>query len=668
MKKPPPTPTIDPMLLAVAERGPDAWRVLLVERSAQPRVRATREFSANDESGLAAWLESERCGDLRIVLPASATIVRSVQMPSAAPMQMLSALRLQAEGMFLGSVPIVRIGLAVLDGEVDGERQGLILAWPESQIGVGLGAKLESIARYIPEPAAMLVLAASGKPAIAADQRDGSISIALRGTSGMVLRATRESSIAEGSDESDWRDGLRRALVETALNAGVEPARVSDFATELESAAVRSGSRITMLHDDSIAELRGRINAPDRADEWWREWVIPLAAATVACGPLQELSQLRRFEEREAPSGIERFVERYSQPARALRVAVAAFLVVALAPYLAALARVQVLEMKMPEKPSRFELAQRQVEHRISLYEELSKRTVPVTKILGDLACCTPDGIEIEDIQVSPTQGIALRGVAKAVDDRSAAQIVNEMAQMLDASGVFDKTQWRWNQPDGRGIFKFDMDSLIARPTYLASPKEGFDWSKQTLAQKKYGTAADGDDGRGQPAAAATGSGIARAGDTASASNDGSETSRGETTANSSATTAPRGEGATRPSTIARGEANGGTPDAGTSAPLPARGIGRRDTQPAGETGSAPATASSGAGAGGGPAAVAQANLRVPDPFTDEALAAMSKDEARALLSDVSKARRRADLDAETRQRLGDDFNRILERLRKEMN
>ena len=71
------------------------------------------------------------------------------------------------------------------------------------------------------------------------------------------------------------------------------------------------------------------------------------------------------------------------------------------------------------------------------------------------------------------------------------------------------------------------------------------------------------------------------------------------------------------------------------------------------------------AGAGGGPAATAAANTAVPDAFTDEQLAAMSKEEARTLLSEISKARRRNELDADTRKRLADDFQRILEHLKK---
>jgi hypothetical protein len=38
----------------------------------------------------------------------------------------------------------------------------------------------------------------------------------------------------------------------------------------------------------------------------------------------------------------------------------------------------------------------------------------------------------------------------------------------------------------------------------------------------------------------------------------------------------------------------------------------------------------------------------------------MSKEEARTLLSEISKARRRNELDADTRKRLADDFQRIL--------
>ena len=107
------------------------------------------------------------------------------------------------------------------------------------------------------------------------------------------------------------------------------------------------------------------------------------------------------------------------------------------------------------------------------------------------------------------------------------------------------------------------------------------------------------------------------------------------------------------------------------------RGIGRRDTPPPATTpetvdpnapktdaGSATATPRTGSGAGGGPGGVAAANLVIPEPFTDEQLKAMTKEQARARLGELAKSKNRADLDAETRKRLAADFNRILDYLK----
>lgn len=42
----------------------------------------------------------------------------------------------------------------------------------------------------------------------------------------------------------------------------------------------------------------------------------------------------------------------------------------------------------------------------------------------------------------------------------------------------------------------------------------------------------------------------------------------------------------------------------------------------------------------------------------------MTRDQARGLLAEFSRAKRRADLDAETRKRIDTDFNRILDYLK----
>ena len=50
----------------------------------------------------------------------------------------------------------------------------------------------------------------------------------------------------------------------------------------------------------------------------------------------------------------------------------------------------------------------------------------------------------------------------------------------------------------------------------------------------------------------------------------------------------------------------------------------------------------------------------IPESPTNNELAAMSKSEAKALLTKVAEARQRKDLDEETKDRLKVDFDRIL--------
>ena len=674
MKQPPP-PTFDETLLAIMERHSSEWRALLVRKpdrgGSLAKVLETKTFAAEDSSTIQAWLSAAKCNDLRVILPASSTIVRLSPMPSAAPAQMLAALHLQAEGMFLGTVPSSRQGIAFADSGTSGgsadEQLGLIMAWPEAQVGVEMPAKLEKLTRYIPQPAALVVLASGSLPAVAADRRDGSISIAMRGAKGLVLRATRG---AAGADAAEFNDELRRALVETGLNAGIEPARIAMMVEEAQGAVETFGDTVQILDPSTRAKLAASLDvagiSASSDPRWWREWAVLLASAVVATGPLADLAKLRRREESEAPSAIERFVERYSSPPRALRVAVLAFAIVGVAPIAAAWLRTQLLAWKMPAAYGEFDRAQRDIEARLALYSELGKRTVPVTKILGDLACCTPDGIEIESVQVSATQGVSVKAEAKAQGERSAAEAVNQMTQLMEASGIFERTNWRWNMPDGRGIFKFDLDASIVNATRDARIEAERDWSVKTLAERKYGKPGDKPSATAKAEEPANAAASATATAAASEDPEVAEAPAGETTEMASAEGA-RGNGSrTRSGGSSSSERGSGS-----------RGIGRRDPADAtpaaegadgagattGAAGGAPVRAASGAGAGGGPGAAAAANLAIPEPFSDEELKAKSKEEARALLSELAKAKNRPDLDAETRKRVSADFKRVLDHL-----
>lgn len=666
----------DDSLFAVAERGSDRLRVLLARKGSRPTAVDCREFALTDATSLTQWLDLKRCNDLRMLLPASAVIVRSTTLPAASQTQMLTALALQAESFFLGSVPHHRLGLAVLNEGSSTERRGLIVAWPTNQPATETPARLESITTYLPEPAALMVLASSDLPAIVADRRNGSIAIALRSPTGIVLRSAREDAMADA-----WNEGLRRAIAETALNAGIEPSRIAAVVASAESAAEVDGDRIVVLDPDVRGALNGKIavdvGSQSLESSWWRNWATLLGAAVAASGPLAELCRLRKHEKGSEPTPIARFVQRYSDPVRAFKVVVAAVAIMAVAPMALAWVRAKVYEWKMPSSLGEFQMQQFDVEQRISHYEALGRKALPATKLLGDLAVATPDGIELESIQLSLSQGVSVRGIAKPQNGKSPDEIVNTMASLMDSSGVFRKTSWNWTTPDGRNVFKFNLSAQIARPTLITEVPELRDWAVKSLAKRKYpdpneGKAAtSGDGAAGGSATAATtsngGDAEASAGTTPPATTVASADGKPTTEAPAAATNGGAGADASASSatnSTTNGETNGETNGATGSATVPERGIGRRPTPNPNDPPKAPVSGGAGTGAGGGPGSVAKANLTVPDTFTDAQLKAMTTAELREKLTVFAQARRREDLDPETTARVRTDFQRIVDALK----
>lgn len=664
------TISYDDSLFAVAERGADRLRVLLVRKGNRPTAVDSREFSLTDATSLIQWLDLKRCNDLRMMLPASAVIVRSTSLPAASQTQMLTALALQAESFFLGSVPHHRLGLAILNEGSGTERRGLIVAWPVNQPATETPQKLEAITTYLPEPAALMPLATGDLPAVTADRRSGSIAIALRSPTGVVLRSAREDAMGDA-----WNEGLRRAIAETALNAGVEPSKIAAVVASAESAAEVDGDRVLVLDPDVRGALNGKISIEVGSEaleaSWWRTWAPLLGAAVAASGPLAELCRLRKHEKGSEPTRIARFIERYSDPVRAVKVVVASVAIMAIAPMAFAWLRAKVYEWKMPSSLGEFQMQQFDVEQRISHYDALGRKALPATKLLGDLAVATPDGIELESIALSLSQGVSVRGVAKPQNGKSPDEIVNTMASLMDSSGVFQKTSWNWTTPDGRNVFKFNLSAQVARPTLIAEVPETRDWAVKSLSKRKYG---DPNEGK-TPAGGES---------TASAAGGGASATINPTTINptttNSTTTAPDAAGTegpagiTPPTTAVANAETKPTPDAAaananangatTTPTVPERGIGRRPTPDPNEPPKAPVSGGAGTGAGGGPGSVAKSNLVIPDTFTDEQLKAMSTVELREKLTVFAQARRREDLDPETAARIRTDFQRIVDALR----
>jgi hypothetical protein len=121
----------------------------------------------------------------------------------------------------------------------------------------GLSAR-QKVVRYVPEVAALIPLASGDTPAVFADRESGCVAIAMEGRKGLVLRAARETGSAD--DAADWANGMRQAIAETILNAGMEPSRIAAMVAATESTSTQSGSPHD--HDrpsSAIAQLRSRL-------------------------------------------------------------------------------------------------------------------------------------------------------------------------------------------------------------------------------------------------------------------------------------------------------------------------------------------------------------------------------------------------------------------------
>ncbi|MGA1393597.1 MAG: hypothetical protein ACO38W_10620, partial [Phycisphaerales bacterium] len=256
----------------VRHAGHGSWDTLLaIANDGAVRVRERRRLAAE---ALEAWLDEHRVGTRLAVIPSAATICRMFRFPGVAPDQLRQALRLQAETHLLGGVPRHRTAVAPLPPSLLGpDPVGLLLAWPEQSNAVlppGAGW------RVVPEVLALLVLQrASGslEPGFIADERDGSVGVLLAGPQGPLLRAT-----CEADEGGEWLATIRRALVETAMAAGHEPAEAAQAADRLLAAASAKDGFVVS------GPVAPGVASDDRIDS------LLVAAAMAATGPLREFT------------------------------------------------------------------------------------------------------------------------------------------------------------------------------------------------------------------------------------------------------------------------------------------------------------------------------------------------------------------------------------------
>lgn len=640
-------------------------------------------------------VEESNAGRVTALLASGQARCRVCELPNAPEPQLATALMLQAESMQLGSVPSHRSRHAVLPMRPGAARSGVIVEWPTSETAPPLPATLRS-SQQVTFSADVSALAALASvpgvrgPLLLIDAERGMVAFALMTAKGMALRSARENL-------RDGDDALVRLVAETALHQGVDGSEIERLVADVRAAAtVAAGSGFGCTAEDR-ARLAAAIGGSDDP-AWWRSSALHAGTALALAGPLAPLTALLAHEPGEEPNAIGRVLNRLAEPRVLGWTLIAALIAIAFGPLAITWSDYWIMRWKVRDTGvDKLRAVVAENDRMLALYRERSARTWPMSKLLADLACCTPEGIELDQINIVQGESVSVRGRAIKTDQISQEDTVLRMERLMQESRIFSKINKGWDALNNLGVLQFSLSAAVTAPTVPIAPAEGQDWAKMTLAQKKYpslrtatasgqgdaSAAPSTDDGATEIASAAESGGT----DGATTPPDGSVALAG---AGKGEAALPQGRrGPTGSATVpadgaaARGAEAGSAPKPGdpiahgtTGEDAAAKGedesASDRERRPVGGGSSRSddrGLASTGKPGesnertrGAGPAA---APIDVaPDPLSDEQISAMSKEEALAAASAVAKARSNVAFDDATRERLRNEFFKLMAQVR----
>lgn len=601
------------------------------------------------------WIANSNASATIITLPGSDVICRTMAMPAGSREQLEMALRLQVENLLLGGSARWRTDGAVLPAtNPEGPRTALVVEWPNSnKPDAALDEFIKSNTTGFAPPIAALVSLTTGALAqgsreslgVFLERKHGSISIAYSDGIRCAYRIVRE----DGSDTAGWRSAIIRATTETLILSEFPDATIKEVTQALEGALDQCDDGLIAPMGGGFESFQALLPGTPRDSDWWvHNGVLAGTALAIRTG-LDRLCNLQSAEKISRPGFFPHMIQLAGTRKFATRLAVAAVALLALFPPAAAGARLLYLMWLLPE-PDAFARVLDRTDQQYAMYRDYEKYAWPMAKLLGDIASTTPEGIELETVAIAQGGQVSINGNAKPRGDgSSASEAILLMEFQMRESGVFDRVEKSWDAPNANGVIKFDLSAAIVKPSLVPNYPAAQDFAKLTLRDRKYGPA-DPD------AVAPVGNGAIEP----DASQEPSVNASSTGSAGTDVANAPIVRQPIAPPSPAGGDpaptatADGASGDAATT--TDPRG-GRRTTRSASANAPDIARRSSGG--------AAQAAPVVPDPLTDEQIAAMTQAEAREAAGRVSTARGLSGIDEATEQRLKAEFYKLLARARK---
>ena len=708
-------PQRDPAIVAIACRTRAGWELMTVRSGAAAlELVATERFAAEDARA-SQWVNGQRAGHTVVALPGADVIVRAVQLPSADEGRLESALQLNATTFVLGRTPFWRVASALLPRERgDGIRTGLVTEWPEDAERPHLPAGIHEgrNTSFAPAVAGLASLSAwTEGTLVSVDAANGVLSICVPTSQGLLIRTVRAGGAGESIEPSDVAQAVGEACVHASVPAAEIPAAIAG-AVQSASSVLGGGFGCSSADLRRLSQMLTGVTASD-ASGWWREHGLAIGLAAAATGPMLALTRLQSTDLGARPDRTSVFINRLSEPRTARRVLIAGVLCFVLGPLVIEGARLLLLRWKLPDLEA-YQRAEDTDRKKQAMYRVLGRQGASMTKTLSDIACCAPDGAEIEFINVAQSakgQSVTLRGKARPAGGQQSSEVMIAMERQLRESGAFESIQRSSEAPDSRGYQEFTLNATAVRPTYPVSFPESQDFARKSMRVRRYGqpptdvdpvasglnpkdieaSKADGakakqEDAQADGAEAGTSDSdeatVAHAGDaSASASLKGAETKAPSARVADAKTADSKGAGdknADDKVADSKGADSRGTDGKSTETKASDSKTAEAKTDDAksgdakGEDSKAAARAARGSGSGRGALATrskpggSSEPEPAPTPLSANEINQMSKEEARAALVLVSKARNRADLADDVQARLKEEFNLLLERCKRD--
>jgi hypothetical protein len=590
-----------------------------------PSVVAWQEFRADRPDDLAAWLDEQQVRRVLGVLPAAAVVCRTCTLPDAEDAHLEQALALQAEAHRLEGVPPHRQAAAVLPAATgETSRSGIIVSWPEVATDGDVPAAhfADATARrtrevtFTPDVGAVAALLNGLRPTwplLWFDRSDGSVALAISHPNGAIVRAARVSAEAGNG----WSQDVGRVIAETALSVGHTPS-FTESLVDAANASIEGLDRGAGLvtPPEVVDRARERVANTPSEPRWWRDYGVIVGALLAASNQLAVLTQMQLKRPEIAPSRGRRLVRALANPVAAAKITAACVLILLLSPLVISGLRLGLLKLRLPDLSDHLREA-RQAEVRLAMYRELKEKSWPMTKLLADIACNTPQGVDLDQIRIGYDERIRMSGRARPDGDSnlSAPQVLALMQKNLRGAGMFDEIYLNWGDPNSFGQYEFTLSALVVAPYRRYEYPIDLDYGAWTLASRLYG------DGPQQPVVEQP---------------PPPEPPIEESPAPVEDEMAVQeDDGRERPT----GRFQSGTRLPGADDPLPGGSI-----RPGG--------------------ASLPASQDIPQPLTPEQIAAMDLAEAQETYARLSRALQQARVDDETKQRLWRDWRTVRERVR----